>query len=237
MIKYIAQTGSTNADLMAALQARQKLEEGHWLIADRQTAGRGRQGREWHGGAGNFMGSTIVTLQSGEYPGTGLNLPVSLAVREALAEFLPNASDLMLKWPNDVLLSGAKISGILMELFEFQVVVGIGVNIALAPNIPERATVALADVSDDPPSRDSFAARLIHHIEQEIGKWRTLGEGATRVRWLGCAHPKGTKLSVHDEAGSVIEGAFEGLAPTGALLLQLPDGAVRSVQAGDVVLG
>jgi len=231
MIKYIAQTGSTNADLMAALQAHQKLEEGHWLIADRQTAGRGRQGREWHGGAGNFMGSTIVTLQSGEYPGTGLNLPISLAVRETLAEFLPNASDLMIKWPNDVLLNGAKISGILMELFEFQVVVGIGVN------LPERATVAIADVSDDPPSRDSFAGRLIHHVEQEITKWRKLGEGATRARWLGHAHTKGTKLAVHDEGGSVVEGSFEGLAPTGALLLQLPDGSVRSIQAGDVVLG
>lgn len=237
MIKYIAQTGSTNADLMAALQAHQKLEEGHWLIADRQTAGRGRQGREWHGGAGNFMGSTIVTLQTGEYPGTWLNLPVSLAVRETLAEFLPNASDIMLKWPNDVLVSGAKISGILMELFEFQVVVGIGVNLVVAPNIPDRATVSLADVSDGPPSRDSFAARLIHHVAQEIGKWRTLGEPAMRARWLGHAHPKGTQLAVHDEGGTVVEGKFEGLAPTGALLLQMADGSVRSVQAGDVVLG
>ncbi len=237
MIKYIAETGSTNADLMTALQAHQKLEEGHWLIADRQTAGRGRQGREWHGGAGNFMGSTIVTLQSGEYPGTWLNLPISLAVREALAEFLPDASELMLKWPNDVLLRGAKVSGILMELFEFQVVVGVGVNLAVAPSIPDRATIALTDISDEPPSRDRFAARLIHHVEQEIAKWRKLGSEATRARWLGYAHPKGSELSVHDGDGNVIKGTFEGLAASGALLLQMADGSVRSIQAGDVVLG
>ncbi|MEL6530201.1 MAG: biotin--[acetyl-CoA-carboxylase] ligase [Pseudomonadota bacterium] len=235
--RYIAETGSTSADLMDALRAHQKLDEGYWLIADRQTAGRGRQGREWHDGAGNFMGSTIVTLQSGEYPGTWLNLPISLAVRATLSEFITDASELMIKWPNDVLLNGAKISGILMELFEFQVVVGIGVNLASAPDMPDRATIALADVSDTTPSRDSFAARLIHHVGQEIEKWRTLGEAATRARWLGFAHPKGTMLSVHDEAGKKIEGAFEGLAPTGALLLQLPDGSVRSIQAGDVVLG
>ncbi len=237
MIRYIAETGSTNADLMTALQAHQRLEEGHWLITDRQTAGRGRQGREWHGGAGNFMGSTIVTLQSGEYPGTWLNLPISLAVREALAEFLPDSSELMLKWPNDVLLRGAKVSGILMELFEFQVVVGIGVNLALAPTIPDRPTIALADISDEPPSRDRFAARLIHHVKHEIAKWRSLGGEATRARWLGHAHPRGTHLRLHDEDGTVIEGVFDGLAASGALLLQMADGSIRSVPAGDIVLG
>ncbi|QUL38640.1 biotin--[acetyl-CoA-carboxylase] ligase [Erythrobacter sp. JK5] len=234
--KYIAETGSTNADLMAALRAHQKLEEGYWLISDRQTAGRGRQGRGWEDGAGNFMGSTIVTLQSGEYPGTWLNLPISLAVRETLAEFLGDASELMIKWPNDVLLRGAKVCGILMELFEFQVVIGIGVNLAIAPDIAGRKTIALAQVSEEPPSRDRFAARLIHHVGRELERWRTLGAEAMRVRWLGHAHPKGTPLAVHDGDGKVIEGVFEGITANGALLLEMPDGAIRQVHAGDVVL-
>lgn len=236
MIKYIAQTGSTNADLMTALQAHQKFEEGHWLIADRQTDGRGRQGRYWHDGSGNFMGSTIISLQSGEYPGTTLNFPISLAVREAISEFIPDASELMLKWPNDVLLRGAKVSGILMELFEFQVVAGIGVNLASAPDLPDRTTIALADISDDPPARNRFATRLIHHVTNEIDRWRKHGEEATRVRWLAFAHPRGSAISVHQEDGTSVEGTFEGLTAAGALQLQVADGSMRTVHAGDVSL-
>lgn len=236
MIRQIAETGSTNADLITALQAHQTFSEGHWLIADRQTSGRGRQGREWHDGQGNFMGSTIVSLQSGEYPGTTLNLPISLAVRDTLAEFLPDPTELILKWPNDVLLRGAKVSGILMELFEFQVVVGIGVNLATAPDLPERKTIALSNILDEPPARDVFARRLIHHVDLEVGKWRKLGEAAMRARWLGYAHPKGTTLAVHDADGGIIQGLFEGLAPTGALLLKMEDGAVRAIHAGDATI-
>ncbi|MEP0190926.1 MAG: biotin--[acetyl-CoA-carboxylase] ligase [Erythrobacter sp.] len=236
MIKYVAQTGSTNADLMMALHAHQKLEEGHWLIADRQTDGRGRQGRYWHDGTGNFMGSTIIALQSGEYPGATLNFPISLAVRETLSEFIPDATQLMLKWPNDVLLQGAKVSGILMELFEFQVVAGIGVNLATAPDLPDRATIALADISDDPPSRDRFASRLIHHIANEVDRWRKHGEEATRVRWLAFAHPRGSAITVHEEDGSLVEGTFEGLHAGGGLQMRLTDGSMQTVHAGDVSL-
>lgn len=236
MLKQIAETGSTNADIIAALQAHQKLAEGYWLITDRQTAGKGRQGRSWSDGEGNFMGSTVVSLRSGEYPGTALNIPVSLAVREAIAEFIPDPGELMLKWPNDVLLRGAKVSGILMELFEFQVVVGIGVNIVTAPEIDGRKTIAIADVVDEPPSRNRFAARLIYHLAAELERWRKLGETGIRTRWLGYAHPNGTRLSVHDENGKMIEGSFDGLALGGALQLRDEDGKVRVVHAGDVII-
>ena len=240
MIRFIAETGSTNADLIAALQAHQKFDEGHWLITDRQFEGRGRQGRGWQDGSeiggGNFMGSTIVTLQSGEYPGTGLNLPISLAVREAIAEFIPNPTELMLKWPNDVLLRGAKVSGILMELFEFQVVVGVGINLASAPVVEGRETIAVADVVSERPPRDAFANRLIYHVRSELAKWRKLGEAGTRPRWLGHAHPRGTRISVHDEDGNRVEGLFKDLHPSGALLLEMADGKVRMINAGDVTL-
>ena len=236
MIKQIAETGSTNADIIAALQAHQPVPEGYWLIADRQTSGRGRQGREWHGGEGNFMGSTVIKLQSGEYPGTTLNVPVSLALRDTIAEFIPNPTEMLLKWPNDVLLRGAKISGVLMELFEFHVVIGIGVNLASAPQLPDRETIALADILDEAPSRDVFANRLVHHVSTEIAKWRKLGDAAMRARWMSYAHPRGTLLAVHDESGGKVEGQFEGLHPSGALLLKMDDGAVRTVHAGDAII-
>ncbi|MFL0356512.1 biotin--[acetyl-CoA-carboxylase] ligase [Erythrobacter sp. GH1-10] len=235
-VKYVAETGSTNADILEALQFRQKFDEGYWLITDRQTAGRGRQGRVWSDGAGNFMGSTVVTLQSGEYPGTSLNLPISMAVRAALAEFVPDPAELMLKWPNDVLLRGAKVSGILMELHDFQVVVGIGVNIASAPEIPGRTTISVSDVTDNPPSRDSFAKRLMHHVANEIARWRSLGETGVRARWLGYAHPKGTHLIVHDREGDLLEGDFEGLTSGGALQLKTEGGKIVTVHSGDILI-
>ena len=90
MIAFAEQTGSTNADLAAALRTGEGWAEGRWLIARRQTAGRGRQGRAWFDGAGNFMGSTVVTLGEGGPPPASLSFVAALAVRDAAAAALPD---------------------------------------------------------------------------------------------------------------------------------------------------
>ncbi|HNJ48148.1 MAG TPA: biotin--[acetyl-CoA-carboxylase] ligase, partial [Novosphingobium sp.] len=102
MIRFIPETGSTNADLAARLSAGEAVPEGEWLVADRQSAGRGRQGRTWFDGMGNFMGSTVVRPGPGDPPISTLALVAGLAVHETVAPLIPPPQRAMLKWPNDV---------------------------------------------------------------------------------------------------------------------------------------
>jgi BirA family biotin operon repressor/biotin-[acetyl-CoA-carboxylase] ligase len=233
LIEVVAETGSTNADLAARLAAGSFVSEGHWLVADRQTAGKGRLGRVWNDGAGNFMGSTVVRLAPGDPAPATLALLTGLAVHEALAPFA--GENLKLKWPNDLLLGGAKIAGILLEMARGVVVVGIGVNLAQAPEVPGRAVTALTD-HGPPPTRDAFAQALAAAFDLELQRWRAVGLAPLLRRWQSAAHAKGTPLRVLPPGEDAVEGAFAGLAEDGNLRLALPDGAIRTIHAGDVLL-
>lgn len=235
MIRFIEETGSTNADLLARLAAGEGLAEGEWLVARRQTAGRGRQGRQWFDGAGNFMGSTLVRPAPGDPPSHTLALVTALSVYEAVLPNCPQPAQLMLKWPNDILLGGAKLAGILLEAAHGAVVIGIGVNLKAAPSLPDRATRALADVGT-PPRLEDFAERLARVFAEEMARWRSHGLELLLRRWLAAAHPMGTPLHVRDTGGKPLAGEFAGLDPGGSLLLRTADGKTLAVRAGDVTL-
>ena len=235
MIEVLAETGSTNADLISRLRDGDRAAEGHWLVADRQTAGRGRQGRSWFDGSGNFMGSTVVRCLAQDPPAASLALGVALAVYEAVLPFVPNPADLALKWPNDLMLGGAKLAGILLEREGDAVVVGVGVNLAAAPDLPDRRTTSISMVAPA-PDRDHFARALTDQFAVELDRWRTFGLEPLTRRWMAAAHPVGTPLRVHPPGEEAIEGAFAGLTEDGALMLRLPEGRIRTIHAGDVML-
>ena len=235
MIEFVPETGSTNADLIARINAGELVAEGSWLVADRQTAGRGRQGREWFDGSGNFMGSTVVHVSPQDPPAHSLALVAGIAVYEALLPHCPNPSALMLKWPNDVLLNRAKLSGILLEGAGGAVIIGIGINLAKAPSVAGRETIALASLGPL-PERNSVASTLAQSLDKELERWRTFGMEPLLRRWRAAGTPEGTDLQVHDPSGDTIEGKFAGLDPLGNLQLRLEDGSVRAIHAGDVFL-
>ena len=235
MIEFVALTGSTSSDLAARLGAGAFVGEGTWLIADRQSAGRGRLGRSWSDGFGNFMGSTVVALHAGDPPPPTLALVAGLAVHAAVSAQLPPPARAMLKWPNDVLINGTKLAGILLERVADHVVVGIGVNLAQAPDVPDRATVALNHFGPA-PGRDAFAGAVADCFAEELHRWRSYGLGPLLAHWQACAHPPGTPLSVTQPDGAPLSGTFAGLADDGALRLALPDGTTRHIHAGEVLL-
>lgn len=227
MIEFVPQTGSTSTDLAARLTQGETVPEGDWLVADRQTAGRGRFGREWRDGAGNFMGSTLVHLRSGDPAAPTLALVAGLALHDLLA---PRVSrPLVLKWPNDLLADGAKLAGILLERVGEAVVVGVGVNLVSAPSLEDRATVAAADLGAR-LTRDHFAEQLATHFAADLQRWRDFALAPIINRWLAAGHPLGTRLAVVD-AGT--EGAFAGLTEDGALRLRLADGSLRVIHSGE----
>lgn len=235
MIELFEELASTSGTLLERLAAGAAVPEGHWIIANRQTNGRGRQGRAWFDGRGNFMGSTYVAGHAGDPPLGTLSLAIGLAVREAVLKQIPGTPAVMLKWPNDLLVDGAKLSGILLEGSSGGVVVGIGVNLAVAPELPDRPTVSVSQLGGL-PDRDGFARDLATAVDQEVARWRTFGLEPLISRWTAAAHPLGTPLQAGEGGNDLIAGAFAGLTPDGALQLRLADGSLRAIHAGEINL-
>lgn len=190
-------------------------------------------GRPWADGVGNFMGSTCVHIAQGDPPPATLAFVAGIAVHEAVATFVDQTDDLRLKWPNDLLLNGGKLAGILLEAQGSTVVAGIGVNLISAPVVEGRVTIALAQAGEA-PKRDAFAIRLAASFASGLAHWRKYGKAAVLTRWLQLAHPEGTAMRVHEPGGAVLQGKFNGLDADGALKLHLADGTIRLVHAGDV---
>ena len=236
-IRTLAETGSTNADLIALAAAG--AEEGLWLRAEQQTAGRGRQGRNWVSPPGNLYASTIVRLRPTDPPAPTLALVASVALQESVCWYLPDAmrdgTALWLKWPNDLMLQGAKLSGILLERAEDAVVIGFGVNLARHPAGLERAVTSIAAHRDAPDAAE-FLETLVEAFGRWLGRWRGEGLAPIRARWLERAYPIGTPIRAHLPEGDSVDGLFEGLDMSGALILRLASGARRVIHAGDVFL-
>lgn len=169
-------------------------------------------------------------LQPGDPPAPGLSLAGGLALIEAVETAAPSA-ELMLKWPNDLLLGGAKLAGILLERSGDRVVAGFGVNLAQAPAI-DRRTATLNSIIDP----RAFAPLLAASFARVVAAWRASEPASFARAWLERAHPIGTPLDVHVSAEERISGRFEGIEPDGAMRLRLDDGRVEIVRAGDATL-
>jgi BirA family biotin operon repressor/biotin-[acetyl-CoA-carboxylase] ligase len=232
-IRSIAATGSTNDDVMAL--GRAGAAEALWLRADVQTGGRGRQGRAWIAPPGNLSASTLVRLRPGDPPAASLALLAGVALHEAASAWAQGAP-LALKWPNDLLLDGVKLAGILLERSADAVVAGFGVNLAHAPDLPDRPATCLAAAGIAPPPADLFLDDLAASFARWLAVWRGEGLGAVLGRWRACAHPPGTALRVLLPDGETLEGLFDGLDEQGGLRLRLPGGGISEIQAADVFL-
>lgn len=141
------------------------------------------------------------------------------------------APGVQIKWPNDLVVDGAKLAGILLEREGDAVVAGFGVNLAEAPRFLERPATSIAALTGKSPDPDAFLEILVADFARVLEQWRREGIAPIRRRWLESAHPIGTALATSDGAG-----LFDGLEESGALRLRLDDGKVRVVHAGDVFL-
>ncbi len=216
--------------------ADDKAVEGDWLVAVEQSAGKGRQGRAWVGGPGNFFGSTLVELRPGDPAAPSLSVAAGLALIEAIDVAAPGLSTtqglaLMLKWPNDLLLAGEKLAGILLERSGGRIVAGFGVNLASAPHFPDRKAASLKGAI----TRDAFAPLLAASFARLLRLWRDSEPEAIARAWQARAHPVGALLTVHTGAEERVSGRFDGLEPDGALRLRT-DRGIEIVRAGDVSL-
>ncbi len=213
--------------------------EGLAILARRQNAGRGRQGRGWESPAGNLYLSVLLRPSVPLREAPQWSFVTAVALTETLKPLLPEAAQPSLKWPNDLLLQGAKAAGILVETGVAAsnaldwMCIGIGVNIASKPSLPDRATACLAEFLPDPPAPQALAAALLHNLTH----WHEtrLAQGFTPIRdaWLRHGPAMGAAVSVKRD-GALIEGAFAGLSPEGALMLA-KGRDVQLILAGEII--
>lgn len=225
------ETGSTNADMQA--WAGEGAPEGSWLRAARQTGGRGRMGRTWESPDGNLYASTLVRLRPADPAPHTLTLVTANAVHALVAPLCSGQA--RIKWPNDLLVDGAKIAGILLERAGDAVVIGIGINVADHPDGLDRPVSSLKDQASDVEVSEMMD-RLVQLFAHWLSIWRAQGIDPVRTHWLLNAHPRGTPLRINSPDGEVIEGRFEALDRDGTLILRLSDGDRRAIHAGDVQL-
>lgn len=228
---------STNAEAMRRAQAGERGPL--WIMADTQTAGRGRSGRSWASAAGNLHASLLVTLAAPQPKAYQLALVAGVAAIDALNRALdPVSPGLRLKWPNDILVEGSKTGGILIESSvtpaSLTAVIGVGLNVASAPEVPDRPTTFLA-AHGKCPAPEAILDALAEATDGWLTRWDE-GRGFAEIReaWLTRAHPIGERLSIKTGAEQVA-GTFHGLDAEGALLLDV-DGDVRRFTFGDVSL-
>jgi BirA family biotin operon repressor/biotin-[acetyl-CoA-carboxylase] ligase len=204
-----------------------------WLRAERQTGGKGRQGRAWLSPPGNLYISTLVRLRQGDPPAPTLALLAAVALQEALTPFLRGDDEgvLRIKWPNDLLAGPAKLAGILLERSGDAVVIGFGANLAHHPQSLDRPVTSIAALGGTAPDPAGAAQDLAAAFAAWLTRWRSDGLAPIRAAWLAAAHPLGTPLSTPQG-----QGAFAGLDESGALRVERADGSIRLVHAGDVFL-
>lgn len=207
-----------------------------WVIASQQTAGRGRQDRQWLSPVGNIYATALFHQPDGLAVALRLPFACALAVHDVVSAFAP-AAQARLKWPNDVRIDRRKVSGILVETggsgADFWIVAGIGINVTAVPeNVTQPATSLQELGMSASITTDSVFQSLRERFAYWLGEARQ-GFSVIRGAWLERAEALGETL--HVRVGDVeFEGIFEDLERDGALVLRLPDGSRRSIRAGEV---
>jgi len=221
--------GSTNDE--AAQLADSGAPEGTVVWSREQTGGRGRRGRVWASPVGNLYTSTILRPDCPAQRAAELGFAAALAV----ADIVPAGREVRVKWPNDVLVDGGKIAGILLESAIGQtgqvqhVVAGIGVNVGFAPQLPEMRYPGSALGGSVEAALEKLAAALA----ARLAEWRREGFETVRAAWLAKAGPLGAEVDVKLGEG-LVRGRFAGLDREGALLLDTATGP-RKIVSGELL--
>jgi BirA family biotin operon repressor/biotin-[acetyl-CoA-carboxylase] ligase len=248
-VRVVEETGSTNADLLA--EARSGAPDGVVLVAEAQTAGRGRLGRRWVSPPRGTLTFSVLLRPAGVPAGLLGWLPLLAGVATASALSGTAGVDARLKWPNDVLAGGAKLAGILAERWAEAIVLGIGINVfQRRDELPVPTATSLLLAAPDAVSRPAGAdrpdvrERLLAAVLDELARWYRAwldqprpGDAdacGLRAEYLRTSDTVGAEVTVMLPGGQSLTGTATGVDPAGRLEVHAPGGLVR-VSAGDVV--
>ena len=231
-IVLLDEVDSTNAEARRRAPVAAPL----WIAARRQTAARGREGRRWESPAGNLAATLLLPRDDPPAALARLSFHAALAVADLLGQLAPGA-EVRLKWPNDALLNGAKVAGILLESFggtPAQLAIGIGVNLAHAPAAAEarwRPTSVAAETGSA-PEPDAALGILAERLEHWLRLDAAEGFAPVRAAWLARAARLGQPIEAR-LASTTLTGRFEDVDTDGALVLGTAGGR-RRIAAADI---
>jgi len=235
-VEVVAETGSTNADLLARACS---LPANLLLVAERQTAGRGRAGRSWLSADGGSLTFSLAwKFQLPLHALAGLPLAVGVALAETLAGLDVRVQ---LKWPNDLLKDGAKLAGVLIETQAapdgaLWAVIGVGLNLDLPDELEERIGRPAASAPWlASMERDALLGALLGRLAASLRQFEQTGFAAFSARWNRLHGWQGRPVAIVDHGATLHEGTAAGVDDSGALLLDTAAGRIAIV-AGDVSL-
>lgn len=236
----LPETTSTNADAFHLAEAG--AEDGTAVIADAQSGGKGRRGRVWSSPSGVNLYCSVV-LRPAIMPHEAPQLTFLSAVAVARAIEQATALEPEIKWPNDVLISGRKVAGLLNEMSAETdrvnfVILGIGVNLnmTLAQFPADVRTPATSLLLEQglPVNRAQFAARMLGELDRLYTDFLHHGFGPVRDEWQQRCNANGREVVVSEAGVETVRGMFHGINGDGAMLVRFPDGMVERILSGDV---
>jgi BirA family transcriptional regulator, biotin operon repressor / biotin---[acetyl-CoA-carboxylase] ligase len=238
-LDVVAQTGSTNADLLARAASGADID-GAVLIAEHQTAGRGRQGRGWsatpRAQITMSVGVTVVDVPVAAWG--WLTLAAGVAVLDTVAPLLAaNGVQAGLKWPNDVLAGGGKLAGILAEVSRPYVVIGLGLNVTQAPEeVDGPGATSLLDLGVAAPDRGALVVTVSHELARRIAAWRAArgADAQLAADYRARSLTLGTPVRAELPGGGAVAGTARDIDDQGRLRIET-GGDIVTVSAGDVV--
>lgn len=240
-VTVVAETGSTNEDLIAA--ASEGAAEGKVLVAERQTKGRGRLGRSWQSEPGAALTFSVLLRPAGvPQPARGW-LPLLAGVAVTAGIRAQTGLDVSLKWPNDVLGGPptGKLAGILAEQTGGAIVVGTGLNVAASPDdLPQGSATSLAELGASGVDREELLAAILREFEHWYRRWAggdfpgDAIESGLRAEYLRSCATIGRQVRAELPGGAIVSGRACDIDGAGRLLVATDD-AVEPVSAGDVV--
>lgn len=210
-----------------------------WIVAARQTLGRGRRGRAWESGVGNLLCTLLIKLHCQPAEAARLSFLSALCVAEMLDHYVKDISRIRLKWPNDALLDGRKVAGILLESgasvdgAALWLSIGIGVNLAQHPPAALYPATSLSAAGINAPHPHAAVEVLAARFAIWLARWEHEGFTPVKTAWLARAARIGAAIEVRLDK-QTLHGIFSTLDNTGALVLTQTDGSARLISAGDV---
>lgn len=220
---------------LKAMITEGKAEEKTCVRAITQTKGYGRHGRKWEGASGNLSFSFMLKPQVSIAQKTTLSLITGIALIRAIQKILGNTIniDIVLKWPNDVMINGDKCAGILLENVDDNLVVGIGVNVASAPI---DGSTCLSKYSDTKISEEVLLIEFLDAFDNIYPLWLKEGFAAFRSDFMTLSYKKDTAVCVK-LPHNMVEGLFQGVDEDGSMLILCKDTQkLQKITAGDVFL-
>jgi BirA family transcriptional regulator, biotin operon repressor / biotin---[acetyl-CoA-carboxylase] ligase len=236
-IRFYSELISTQNE--AQQLAMEGAEEGTVVIADKQTGGRGRLGREWESSQGNGLAlSFILKPDVPAYKAPQLTLVAAVSVVKAVEQTTGVKAEI--KWPNDLLIQGKKICGILTEMQADpdrikSVIVGIGLNVnkTVFPVHLNNIAASLSDYADSPPERARLAAAILNQFAEDYALYKQSGFSGVKTEWENYSGTLGRQITVWQN-GDFINGTAEAIDGQGVLKLRDKEGILHSIVSGDI---